>query len=78
MYRIFDRSFSFHLLCLRKSWTDGRTPWARQLPNTEILVVNEKGQRCLAGEIGELVHRGPTFSGLLGKAGTAQARSLNP
>ena len=34
----------------------------KAIPNTEILVVNEKGERCVAGEIGELVHRGPTVS----------------
>jgi acyl-CoA ligase (AMP-forming) (exosortase A-associated) len=34
----------------------------KAIPNTEILVVNEKGERCAAGEIGELVHRGPTVS----------------
>jgi acyl-CoA ligase (AMP-forming) (exosortase A-associated) len=34
----------------------------RAIPDTEILVVNEKGERCKPGEIGELVHRGPTVS----------------
>jgi acyl-CoA ligase (AMP-forming) (exosortase A-associated) len=34
----------------------------KAIPNTEILVVNEKGERCAPGEIGELVHRGPTVS----------------
>jgi len=34
----------------------------KAIPNTEILVVNEKGECCLAGEMGELVHRGPTVS----------------
>jgi acyl-CoA synthetase (AMP-forming)/AMP-acid ligase II len=34
----------------------------KAIPNTEILVVNEKGERCVPGEIGELVHRGPTVS----------------
>jgi acyl-CoA synthetase (AMP-forming)/AMP-acid ligase II len=34
----------------------------KAIPNTEILVVNEKGERCASGEIGELVHRGPTVS----------------
>ena len=32
------------------------------IPDTEILVVNEKGERCKPGEVGELVHRGPTVS----------------
>lgn len=34
----------------------------RAIPDTEILVLNEQGQRCAPGEIGELVHRGPTVS----------------
>lgn len=34
----------------------------KAIPNTEILVVNEKGERCVSGEVGELVHRGPTVS----------------
>jgi acyl-CoA synthetase (AMP-forming)/AMP-acid ligase II len=34
----------------------------KAIPNTEILVVNEQGELCKPGEIGELVHRGPTVS----------------
>ena len=34
----------------------------KAIPNTEILVVNGKGERCAPGEVGELVHRGPTVS----------------
>lgn len=34
----------------------------KSIPNTEILVVNDAGQRCAPGEIGELVHDGPTVS----------------
>jgi len=34
----------------------------KAIPNTEILVVNEQGQPCKPGEVGELVHRGPTVS----------------
>ncbi|MBL9123196.1 MAG: AMP-binding protein, partial [Planctomycetaceae bacterium] len=34
----------------------------KAIPNTEIMVVNEQGQRCAPGEVGELVHRGPTVS----------------
>lgn len=32
------------------------------IPNTQILVINENGQPCGPGEIGELVHHGPTVS----------------
>jgi acyl-CoA ligase (AMP-forming) (exosortase A-associated) len=38
------------------------TSIGKAIPNTEILVVNDQGQRCKQGEIGELVHRGPTVS----------------
>src|SRR5262245_48350387 len=38
------------------------TSMGKAIPNTEILVVNDEGQLCKPGEIGELVHRGPTVS----------------
>ncbi len=38
------------------------TSMGKAIPDTEILVVNEQGQMCRPGEIGELVHRGPTVS----------------
>lgn len=34
----------------------------KAIPNTEILVVGDGGQLCGAGEVGELVHHGPTVS----------------
>ncbi len=34
----------------------------KAIPNTEILVINEDGQECAPGEVGELVHRGPTVA----------------
>ncbi|NER20249.1 MAG: acyl-CoA ligase (AMP-forming), exosortase A system-associated [Symploca sp. SIO1C2] len=38
------------------------TSIGKAIPNTEILVVNEQGKLCQPGEVGELVHRGPTVS----------------
>ncbi len=38
------------------------TSIGKAIPNTEILVVDEHGQPCRLGEVGELVHRGPTVS----------------
>jgi acyl-CoA ligase (AMP-forming) (exosortase A-associated) len=38
------------------------TSMGKAIPNTEILVINSEGQLCRPGEIGELVHRGPTVS----------------
>jgi len=38
------------------------TSMGKAIPDTEILVLNDAGQLCKAGEVGELVHRGPTVS----------------
>jgi acyl-CoA ligase (AMP-forming) (exosortase A-associated) len=38
------------------------TSMGRAIPDTEILVLNERGELCKPGEPGELVHRGPTVS----------------
>jgi acyl-CoA ligase (AMP-forming) (exosortase A-associated) len=38
------------------------TSIGKAIPNTEILVINEQAERCRPGEVGELVHRGPTVS----------------
>jgi acyl-CoA ligase (AMP-forming) (exosortase A-associated) len=38
------------------------TSMGRAIPDSEILVLREDGSRCEPGEIGELVHRGPTVS----------------
>ena len=38
------------------------TSIGKAIPNTEILVIGEDGQVCRTGEIGELVHYGPTVS----------------
>ena len=38
------------------------TSMGKAIPNTEILVINDQGQLCKPGEVGELVHRGPTVS----------------
>jgi acyl-CoA synthetase (AMP-forming)/AMP-acid ligase II len=38
------------------------TSMGKAIPNTEILVLNDSGGRCAAGEVGELVHHGPTVS----------------
>ncbi len=38
------------------------TSMGKAIPNTEIMVINEEGKLCEAGEVGELVHHGPTVS----------------
>ena len=56
------------------------TSMGKAIPNTEILVINEHGQPCKPGEVGELIHRGPTVSlGYWGKPElTNQVLSLVP
>ena len=49
-------------ICRPKSSIAVRPRWVKAIPNTEILVINEQGQPCKPGEVGELVHRGPTVS----------------
>ena len=38
------------------------TSMGKAIPDTEILLIDEQGQLCKPGEVGELVHRGPTVS----------------
>jgi acyl-CoA ligase (AMP-forming) (exosortase A-associated) len=54
------------------------TSMGKAIPNTEILVIDDQGRRCRPGEVGELVHRGPTVS--LGYWGQPEltARVLKP
>ena len=54
------------------------TSMGKAIPDNEILVLNEKGERCRPGEIGELVHRGSTVS--MGYWGNPEAtdRVLRP
>jgi acyl-CoA ligase (AMP-forming) (exosortase A-associated) len=56
------------------------TSMGKAIPNTEIIVVNEHGERCKPGEVGELVHRGPTVSmGYWGRPeDTSKALRPNP
>lgn len=43
----------------------------KAIPNTEIMIVNSEGEECAPGEVGELVHRGPTVA--LGYWGNEEA-----
>jgi len=54
------------------------TSMGKAIPDTEILVLNEKGQLCAPGEIGELVHRGPTVSLGYWNRPEDTARALRP
>ena len=50
------------------------TSMGKAIPDTEILVIDEDGQPCGPGQVGELVHRGPTVS--LGYWGQPELTSL--
>jgi acyl-CoA ligase (AMP-forming) (exosortase A-associated) len=54
------------------------TSMGRAIPDTEIIVLNEHGQLCKPGEIGELVHRGPTVSLGYWNRPEDTARALRP
>jgi len=54
------------------------TSMGKAIPDTEILVVNDKGELCKPGEIGELLHRGPTVSLGYWNRPEDTARTLRP
>jgi acyl-CoA ligase (AMP-forming) (exosortase A-associated) len=54
------------------------TSMGKAIPDTEILVLNEQGQVCKPGEVGELVHRGPTVSLGYWNRPDDTARALRP
>jgi acyl-CoA ligase (AMP-forming) (exosortase A-associated) len=54
------------------------TSMGRAIPDTEILLLNEKGELCKPGEPGELVHRGPTVSMGYWNRPEDTARALRP
>ncbi len=54
------------------------TSMGKAIPDTEILVLNEQGRRCKPGEVGELVHRGPTVSLGYWNRPEDTARALRP
>jgi len=54
------------------------TSMGKAIPDTEILVINEEGRLCTPGEVGELVHRGPTVSLGYWNRPEDTARALRP
>lgn len=54
------------------------TSMGRAIPDTEILVLNDKSEICKPGEVGELVHRGPTVSMGYWNRPEDTARALRP
>lgn len=63
VYLMYGLTEAFRSTYLPPEELDRRpTSIGKAIPNTEILVVNEEGRPCKPGEVGELVHRGPTVS----------------
>jgi acyl-CoA ligase (AMP-forming) (exosortase A-associated) len=63
VYLMYGLTEAFRSTYLPPSEVDRRpTSMGKAIPDTEILVLNEKGELCGPGEVGELVHRGPTVS----------------
>jgi acyl-CoA ligase (AMP-forming) (exosortase A-associated) len=63
VFLMYGLTEAFRSTYLPPSEVDRRpTSMGKAIPDTEILVVNEHGQLCKPGEVGELVHRGPTVS----------------
>lgn len=50
----------------------------KAIPNVEILVINEAGKLCQAGEVGELVHRGANISMGYWRDPMSSSRVLRP
>ena len=63
IYLMYGLTEAFRSTYLPPEELDRRpTSMGKAIPDTEILVINEQGQLCKPGEVGELVHRGPTVS----------------
>jgi acyl-CoA ligase (AMP-forming) (exosortase A-associated) len=63
IYLMYGLTEAFRSTYLPPEELDRRpTSIGKAIPNTEILVINDQGQLCKPGEVGELVHRGPTVS----------------
>jgi acyl-CoA ligase (AMP-forming) (exosortase A-associated) len=81
IYLMYGLTEAFRSTYLPPEELDRRpTSMGKAIPDTEILVINEHGQPCQPGEVGELVHRGPTVSmGYWGNpAATDQVLRPNP
>jgi acyl-CoA ligase (AMP-forming) (exosortase A-associated) len=63
IFLMYGLTEAFRSTYLPPDQVDSRpTSIGKAIPDTEILVINEQGNPCKPGEIGELVHRGPTVS----------------
>jgi acyl-CoA ligase (AMP-forming) (exosortase A-associated) len=79
VFLMYGLTEAFRSTYLPPSEVDRRpTSMGKAIPDTEILVINDQGQLCKPGEIGELVHRGPTVSMGYWNRPEDTARALRP
>ena len=63
IYLMYGLSEAFRSTYLPPELIDARPgSIGKAIPETEIFVANQYGNECAAGEVGELVHRGPTVA----------------
>ncbi len=63
IYLMYGLTEAFRSTYLPPSELDRRpTSMGKAMPDTEIMVLNDQGDLCEPGEVGELVHHGPTVS----------------
>jgi acyl-CoA ligase (AMP-forming) (exosortase A-associated) len=63
LYLMFGLTEAFRSTFLRPEEADNRpASIGKAIPNCEMVLLNEKGEICKPGELGELVHRGATVS----------------
>jgi acyl-CoA ligase (AMP-forming) (exosortase A-associated) len=79
IYLMFGLTEAFRSTYLPPDQIERRpTSIGKAIPNVEILVLNDKGERCSAGEVGELVHRGANISLGYWRDPEATARRFRP
>lgn len=63
IYLMYGLSEAFRSTYLSPALVDERPDTiGKPIPETEVLVVDDNGDECVPGQVGELVHRGPTVA----------------
>lgn len=79
VYLMYGLTEAFRSTYLPPELVDGHpTSIGRAVPETEILVLHSSGRPCVVGEVGELVHRGPTVAAGYWREPEATARVFRP
>ncbi|MFD9595316.1 AMP-binding protein [Kitasatospora sp. NPDC059973] len=79
VYLMYGLTEAFRSTYLPPELVDSRPgSMGRAIPDTEILVLDEDGRPCAPGQVGELVHRGPTVAAGYWRDPAATARVFRP